>query len=238
MSNHTNPNLLPPPRVTRVPLPTLPAHPTCTLCPLSSSAKHPGIPTTHLSYSLPPQPPNKPLVIIGQYPGLDEDSCGLPFIGKTGRFLDNVIITPTSYHTRFSIFLTQTVRCYTPNDPTPGNYKTCSSNHLLPDLNAISTLCGQPGVILTLGAPAFRSLTSLPLSSRHQQPFPYHSWLVYATFHPSALSYNPSLETPFLLDLSHINDLLSSTPYTPPPLRLIPPAGPPARSPHDSQEEA
>lgn len=88
------------------------------------------------------------VVFIGEAPGYWEDKEGIPFVGRAGKLLDEVL--ESFGITRDSVFITNIVKCRPPKNrrPEKGEIETCAP-YLDRQLEAIS-----PMVIATLGATA------------------------------------------------------------------------------------
>ena len=71
----------------------LPPKPSCTACDLHSAAKNVGIPSRHLPSSLPPDPANPVVIVIGMNPGTQEDRAGECWIGPSGQLLSGPYLT-------------------------------------------------------------------------------------------------------------------------------------------------
>ncbi|HYG35955.1 MAG TPA: uracil-DNA glycosylase, partial [Clostridia bacterium] len=67
------------------------------------------------------------VMIIGEAPGRQEDQTGRPFVGSSGKFLDQVIAGTGFERTDF--FITNTVKCRPPANRTPkaNEIETCTS---------------------------------------------------------------------------------------------------------------
>lgn len=149
------PSPSPPPFRPPIPLPFLPpSRSTCTLCPLSTVARSPGIGCHHLPTSLSPTPSTPALLIIGQNPGYHEDTRATPFIGKSGELLQGPYLSGVSLPSLCSIFVTNTARCYHRDGDGPSNahYRACRP-YLFDDIRALLPHCSRL-FILCLGAPA------------------------------------------------------------------------------------
>src|SRR3954453_6933041 len=69
------------------------------------------------------------VMIIGEGPGRDEDRSGHPFVGASGRFLNEVL--EGSGIDRDEFFITNIVKCRPPQNRTPKKLEvdTCTSNY-------------------------------------------------------------------------------------------------------------
>jgi uracil-DNA glycosylase family 4 len=92
-------------------------------------------------------------MIIGEAPGKDEDETGQPFVGATGRFLNEVM--SGSGIDRKDFFITNTVKCRPPKNRTPRKLEvdTCTSNYLFEQIELIN-----PKLIMLLGAVAAKKV--------------------------------------------------------------------------------
>ena len=53
--------------------------------------------------------PHSPLMLVGEGPGENEDATGLPFVGRAGKLLDDILSAVDL--TRDDVYLTNTVKC-------------------------------------------------------------------------------------------------------------------------------
>lgn len=53
---------------------------------------------------------NAKIMLIGEAPGLKENECGLPFVGKSGQLLDNLLIE-VGFNPKQDIYFCNTVKC-------------------------------------------------------------------------------------------------------------------------------
>jgi DNA polymerase len=72
----------------------------CTKCPLSESRTN----TVFGSGD-----PYSPLMLVGEGPGENEDATGLPFVGRAGKLLDDILAAVEL--SRDQIYLTNLVKC-------------------------------------------------------------------------------------------------------------------------------
>ncbi|MEG9437491.1 uracil-DNA glycosylase [Edaphobacter sp. HDX4] len=92
--------------------------------------------------------PNARLMFVGEGPGADEDAQGLPFVGKAGQLLNNMISAMGIQ--RQQVYIANIVKCRPPANrvPEPVEANTCSQ-FLLRQIDIV-----QPKVIVALGATA------------------------------------------------------------------------------------
>jgi DNA polymerase len=92
--------------------------------------------------------PEARLMFVGEGPGADEDAQGLPFVGKAGQLLNNMISAMGLK--REQVYIANIVKCRPPANrvPEPVEANTCSQ-FLLRQIDVV-----QPTVIVALGATA------------------------------------------------------------------------------------
>ncbi len=103
--------------------------------------------------------PHSPLMLVGEGPGENEDATGLPFVGRAGKLLDDILAAVDL--TRQDVYITNVVKCRASvaeggrmknRQPKTGEINACNP-YLQGQLEAI-----KPEIILCLGAPAARTL--------------------------------------------------------------------------------
>jgi uracil-DNA glycosylase len=132
------------------------------------------------------------ILIIGEAPGEEEDTKGVPFVGKAGKKLDGIL----EYIgvTRDEIFITNAVLCRPPNNrnPKPDELDACKWRL---DLQ-VQLL--RPKLIIILGRVAMQQLSGRPIKGAMSQFFPENvkdGWLHYRTGEHESLvlvTYHPS----------------------------------------------
>jgi len=96
--------------------------------------------------------PHAELMFIGEGPGADEDAQGLPFVGRAGQLLNNMITAMGLK--REQVYIANIVKCRPPGNRTPERDEcdTCSP-FLMRQIQVI-----RPKVIVALGATAAKNL--------------------------------------------------------------------------------
>ena len=96
--------------------------------------------------------PHAELMFIGEGPGADEDSQGLPFVGRAGQLLNNMIAAMGLK--REQVYIANIVKCRPPGNRTPERDEcdTCSP-FLMRQVQVV-----RPKVIVALGATAAKNL--------------------------------------------------------------------------------
>ncbi len=123
------------------------------------------------------------LMFVGEGPGAEEDLRGEPFVGRAGKKLDDMI--GAIGLKRADVYIANVVKCRPPNnrDPDVDEIAACSP-FLLEQIAAI-----RPRVIVTLGAPATRTLlqTSIGITKLRGVWQSFRGIPVMPTFHPAYL---------------------------------------------------
>ncbi|MBK5291635.1 MAG: uracil-DNA glycosylase [Acidobacteriia bacterium] len=133
--------------------------------------------------------PASPLVFVGEGPGADEDAQGLPFVGRAGQLLTQMIEGTAKKEgipvVRDQVYICNVVKCRPPENrtPEPDEMQTCGQ-FLFRQLMVI-----RPKAICALGSTAAKAL----LGTRDgvmKLRGSWHKWNdipVIVTFHPSYL---------------------------------------------------
>lgn len=133
--------------------------------------------------------PKSKLVFVGEGPGADEDAQGLPFVGRAGQLLTDMIEKTAVGEgipiKRQDVYICNVVKCRPPGNRAPeaDEMETCGQ-FLQRQLKAI-----QPKAICVLGATAAKALLDSPLGITKMRG-EWHEWngiQVMPTFHPSYL---------------------------------------------------
>ena len=130
--------------------------------------------------------PEARVVFVGEAPGRDEDLQGIPFVGKAGELLTNMIRRMGL--SREEVYICNVLKCRPPGNrnPSPAEIEACHQ-YLLRQLRAIG-----PEVIVALGTFAVQTLlgTKEPISKLRGRFHDYHGIPLMPTFHPSFLLRN------------------------------------------------
>ena len=133
--------------------------------------------------------PDARLMFVGEGPGEDEDRQGIPFVGKAGALLTD-IITKGMGLGRDSVYIANVVKCRPPDNrnPEPDEIVACQ-----PFLRRQVELV-RPDVIVSLGNFATSALLGdrTPISRRRGRWHEFGGTALMPTFHPAYLLRNPS----------------------------------------------
>jgi uracil-DNA glycosylase family 4 len=148
--------------------------------------------------------PKADLVFVGEGPGRDEDAQGLPFVGRAGKLLTQMIEAMGLQ--RQDVYICNVVKCRPPENRTPerDEVETCSP-FLLRQLDAIS-----PKVIVCLGSVAAQTLleTHRGISHFRGEWLDFRGKKLMATYHPAYLLRNPSAKGEVWKDLQKVMAVL------------------------------
>src|SRR3974390_1708490 len=144
--------------------------------------------------------PNARLVFIGEGPGADEDAQGLPFVGRAGKLLTQMIEAMGLQ--RKDVYICNVVKCRPPENrtPEPDEVAACSP-YLLRQVDAIN-----PKVIVCLGAVAAKTLlnTTRGITSFRGEWLEWRGRKLMATYHPAHLLRNPPAKADVWKDLQKV----------------------------------
>lgn len=147
--------------------------------------------------------PNAKLMVIGEGPGAEEDKQGLPFVGRAGQLLTDIL--KAIKFSREEVYIGNIVKCRPPDNrtPFPEEMETCLP-YLLKQIDLI-----KPKMILCLGLTAAKGLLKKKdsLTSMRGQVFDYEGIKVMVTFHPAALLRNPNWKKDCWIDVQKFRKL-------------------------------
>jgi uracil-DNA glycosylase family 4 len=131
--------------------------------------------------------PNADVLVIGEGPGAEEDKQGLPFVGRAGQLLTDML--KAIKFEREDVFIGNVIKCRPPGNrtPLPDEMETC-----MPYLKKQVELI-KPKLILCLGLTAARGLLKKreSLGDLRGKVFEYEGAKVMVTYHSAALLRNP-----------------------------------------------
>ena len=152
--------------------------------------------------------PRAELVFVGEGPGHDEDVQGLPFVGRAGKLLTQMI--EAMGLTREQVYICNVVKCRPPENrkPEDDEVATCSP-YLYRQLDVIA-----PKAIVCLGATAAQALlkTKDSISRFRGNWFEYRNTKLMVTYHPAYLLRNPTAKGEVWKDLQKVMALLGLQP--------------------------
>lgn len=157
------------------------------------------------------------IVFVGEAPGEQEAKTGVPFCGRSGKFLDQMLGTVKI--SRDTVYITNVVKDRPPQnrDPKPEEIAKYA-----PFLDRQIDII-QPTVVATLGRFAMEYLMNRyglerelgAISQLHgkvfEAEFPYGKGKLIALYHPAVALYNPSQKEVLLEDFKIIKDIIETT---------------------------
>jgi len=149
--------------------------------------------------------PEAELMFVGEGPGEEEDRQGLPFVGRAGGLLTD-IITKGMGLAREDVYIANVIKCRPPNNrnPQPDEIVACE-----PFLHRQIAII-RPRVIVTLGTFATQCLLKnrTPISKQRGHWHDYQGVPVMPTFHPAYLLRNPGDKRIVWQDIKLVMDRL------------------------------
>jgi uracil-DNA glycosylase family 4 len=132
--------------------------------------------------------PFSPLMLVGEGPGENEDATGLPFVGRAGKLLDDILSAVNL--TRQDVYLTNIVKCRAAvqeggrmknRQPRAGEIKACNP-YLQGQLEAV-----KPEIMLCLGSPAAKTVIDrdFKITRDRGKWYDLDGIKTMATFHPA-----------------------------------------------------
>ncbi|MBI4770659.1 MAG: uracil-DNA glycosylase [Chloroflexi bacterium] len=166
----------------------------CTRCPLHAGRKR-AVPGEG--------PPNAEIIFIGEGPGFHENEQGRPFVGASGRLLEESLAKLGMR--REQVFIGNVIKCRPPGnrDPQPEEIEACR-DYLDRQIAALN-----PKVIVTLGRFSMgKFFPQARISAIHGQARTVDGRLVVAMFHPAAALRTPGVRADFERDFAKLPELI------------------------------
>lgn len=127
------------------------------------------------------------ILFVGEGPGADEDEQGVPFVGRAGHLLDDMLALIGLDRT--NVYIANIVKCRPPNNRDPLNVEQdACMGYLKRQIELI-----KPKIIVCLGRVAAMRLIDekFKISREHGQWFDVDGVRMTALFHPAALLRDP-----------------------------------------------
>lgn len=144
------------------------------------------------------------IMFIGEGPGAEEDKQGRPFVGRSGKFLREMIQMVGLKEDE--VFIANVVKCRPPGnrDPKPEEVDACR-----PYLERQIALI-NPKIIVTLGRHAMeRELPDMKISQVHGKAFRRKNGRLYMPlYHPAVALYSPQQKEVLITDMKKLPKLI------------------------------
>lgn len=164
----------------------------CTRCPLAYAGRR--------SIVFGDGDANARLMFVGEGPGADEDTSGVPFVGKAGQLLNNMI--QAMGLKREQVYIANIVKCRPPANrvPEPVEANTCDQ-FLLRQIDVV-----QPEVVVALGSTAATYLLGVKqsLSGLRGRWHSCRGAKLVVTYHPAFLLRDPRQKSEAWKDLQMV----------------------------------
>lgn len=152
--------------------------------------------------------PHAEIVCIGEAPGKDEDLGGVPFVGRAGQFLNEML--ETIGLKRDDIYITNLVKYRPPNnrDPLPEEKEACKE-WLYEELNVI-----RPKIIIFLGRHSMNNFfPELQIGKVHGKLIhkkfkDIRTGYFLPLYHPASALYNGGMRDTLITDFKKIPKIL------------------------------
>ena len=149
---------------------------------------------------------NAEVMFVGEGPGRSEDEQGLPFVGRSGKLLDQYLEAVDLYRDK-NIFIANIVKCRPPEnrDPLPEEREAC-----LPWLREQFRII-RPKIVVCLGRIAAQQLIRSDFSVMKEHGVFEEKkgvWFM-GTMHPAALLRNPRMKPDAFADFVALRDKIN-----------------------------
>lgn len=129
---------------------------------------------------------NASVMFVGEAPGEREDALGVPFVGRAGRMLDELL--KEIGLDRQKIYIANMCKCRPPEnrDPSKSEQDACIG-YLFEQIDIIN-----PSLIVCLGRISAKRLISsdFMVTKQHGEVFEKNGYKIMGTFHPAAILRN------------------------------------------------
>lgn len=142
------------------------------------------------------------ILLVGEGPGASEDAQGIPFVGKAGQLLDDMLSIIGLDRTQ--IYIANIVKCRPPQNRDPLNAERDACVHFLQRQIALL----QPKILVCLGRIAAMDLIKpdFKITREHGQWFQRDGMHLTAFYHPAALLRDPTKRPEAFEDLKSLQE--------------------------------
>lgn len=145
---------------------------------------------------------NAEVLFIGEGPGEQEDLIGVPFVGRAGKLLDDMLSIIDL--DRSNIYIANMVKCRPPQNRDPLNAEQEACIGYL--RNQVSLL--RPKIIVCLGRISAQKIIGgdFKITRDHGQWYERSGVQMMALYHPAALLRDPRRRPETFVDLKHLQE--------------------------------
>ena len=140
------------------------------------------------------------IMLIGEGPGQHEDEQGIPFVGRAGQLLDDML--EIIHLDRTKVYIANVVKCRPPQNRDPLNVEQDACIGYLRRQAALI----KPKIIVCLGRVSAMEIIrpDFKISQEHGQFFEKDGCLMMALYHPAALLRDPRKKPETFEDLKRL----------------------------------
>ena len=144
--------------------------------------------------------PQAEVLLVGEAPGANEDEQGIPFVGRAGKFLDDMLAIIGLDRTM--VYITNIVKCRPPENRDPLNVvQDMCIGYLRRQIGLL-----RPKILVSLGRIAAMRLIDgdFRITRDHGKWYDVDGMRMMAVYHPSALLRDPSRRPETFEDLKSL----------------------------------
>jgi uracil-DNA glycosylase family 4 len=150
---------------------------------------------------------NPKIYILGEAPGRVEDETGRPFVGRSGKFLRN-LLADLNLNPGKDVYITSVVRFRPPENKTPTPKQVAAyEKYVNLELGII-----KPKIIVTVGGISLKKFSKETITALHGKPrqtqWLGHKFIHVPMFHPAAALRNPKIAKIMVADFKNLRNLL------------------------------
>ena len=149
---------------------------------------------------------NADVMVIGEAPGAEEDKQGIPFVGRAGKLLTDILMAIN--FDRDEVYIANILKCRPPNNrnPLPAEMQECMP-YLFKQIELI-----KPKAIVCMGLVAATSLLNIKssLTKLRGNVYEVQGIKTMVTYHPAALLRNPNWKRGCWEDVQKFRKLFDS----------------------------
>lgn len=150
--------------------------------------------------------PNAGVMVVGEAPGAEEDKQGIPFVGRAGKLLTDIL--KAINFERDDVYIANILKCRPPNNrnPLPAEMQECMP-YLFKQIELI-----KPKAIICMGLVAATSLLNVKssLTKLRGNVYEVQGIKTMVTYHPAALLRNPNWKRGCWEDVQKFRKLFDS----------------------------